>query len=469
MIALAVAPLLADCRAAAPTPSGATSATPLSGSPFGLFYGLTPTGARPTAQYMVDLGAEWSRQTMFWNQIEPAPGRFQWALLDGAAAIVDRAAGDGHQINLMVTLRTASSWAGSTSVQGHAAAPPKDVHDYYEFVNAVVRRARGHIRYWQIDNEIYSRGYWQGSADEYVRLLSTGYRAAKDADPDAQVVVAGIGAWLLPMLQDEIAAGHGDRALALYLSWAENNELAQGFPRPATVQDLQRLMSRAGRLQRQAEFVRRLLKKDSASHFDVLDLHIRHPYTIIPAVVEWAKNAMAREGYSRPIWISECSGPTYPELWPSDAVGERRQAEEVVKRYALALGSGAQRVFWTSLATPRSLETVGEYSHEGLLRPDLSKRPAYGTYRLMTQMLKGASAVRRLEFGHGVYGVQFTRPEGPVYVLWSDNGASVRLRAGPGHYMITDAFGSRSERDAAGEELELQLASCPVFVQSAKR
>ena len=447
----------------------ATREVALSDSPFGVFYGLTTYRSRPTTDYMVELGADWTRQTLPWKSVQPQRNQFKWGAVDGTVAMVDAAERGGHPINILATVRTHSPWAAArrTTRGPQAATPPADLQDYYRFVRATVERARGRVRYWQIDNEVDSLFFWEGSAEEYLQVLRTASRAIKDADPEAKVVLAGIQLWWRPMIEDEIAAGRGQRAVDLYSKWAENNDQAKGAPRPSAPADLTRMWSRgkAGTVgKRQADFVRRLFQKETAQYFDVVDIHVYHPYPLIPAVVEWAQAVMAKEGYSKPIWITETSGPNYPELWLSDTVGERRQAEEVVKRYVLSLASGVERVFWYVLATPQHQEK-GEWSRTGLLRSDLSKRPAYHTYRLMTGLLQGARSVRTLELGSGISAFEFTRPQGSVYVLWADKGVTTRLPIGPCRLEIVDALGKRTRREVTERQFEFSLSSTPVFVR----
>ena len=488
---IAAASLLIGCRqlpddarvGARPAPTDVPRETPqaapiapkvsrevaLHGSPFGMFYGLTTYRSRPTTQYMVELGADWTRQTLPWKGVEPQRGQFKWETVDGAVAMVDAAERAGRPINVLATFRTISPWAAARAPVKvrEASIPPSDLQDYYRFINATVKRARGRVRYWQVDNEADSPFFWQGSDEEYVQLLRTAYRAIKDADPQAVVVVSGIQLWRRPMIEDEIAAGRDQRALDVYRAWAKNNDEAKRAPTPSSAADLQRMFSQgkaATMGKHQSDFIRRLLDKDTAQYYDVLDIHIYHPYELIPDIVEWAQATMARQGYSKPIWLTEVSGPNYPELWPNEKVGERRQAEEVVKRYVLALGSGVERVFWYVLVAPKHQDT-GEWSRTGLLRRDLSKRPAYHTYRLMTQMLKDSRSVRTLNIGSAVQAFEFTKPQGSIYVLWCDEGKTVRLPIGPCRLEIVDALGNRSTKETQTEEMELQLSSTPIFVK----
>jgi hypothetical protein len=440
----------------------------IEGSPFGVFYGLTPARGRPTPQYLKELGAHWTRQTLDWQVVQPKRGVFKWGLVDATVQLVDASERAGFPINILVTIRARAPWAtraGRGPRGQQATSPPADLQDYYQFVNAAVKRARGRVHYWQIENEVQYQVFWQGTPEQYLELLRTGYRAVKDADPSAQVVLAGIGdvAWLTPMLRDEVLVGKGDQALTQYNEWATGNNSPQAKQRPA---NSQQLLTGVRRYDKMSNFTHRLLQADAARFFDVVDLHAYHPYTLIPAGVRWAQAVMAKQGYSKPIWITETSGPNYPEMWPSEKEGERRETEEVVKRYVLAIAAGAQRVFWYVLQTPPH-QAQGKWSHTGLLRPDGSKRPAYSTLGLMIGKLDGAREVRTLNAGAGAQVFEFVRPEGSVYVLWADGGATTRIPTGPGQVEITDALGNRTTRDSQGNELELTVSSLPVFVRLA--
>ncbi len=444
----------------------ATKQVTIEGSPFGLFYGLTPNKGRPTPKYLRELGVHWTRQTLDWRAVEPKRGNFQWDLVDATVKLVDDSERAGFPINMLVTVRARAPWAalgGRGSKTAQATVPPANRDDYYRFVNAVVRRARGRVRYWQIENEVQYQVFWHGTPEQYLDLLRTGYRAVKDADPNAQVVLAGIGdlAWLMPMVRDEVTAGYGDQALAQYREWARGNSLAATRKSPSNPQQL---LAGVKPYDKMSEFTHRLLRSDAARFYDVVDLHAYHPCSLIPAGVRWLRAVMAHQGYSKPIWITETSGPSYPELWPSEQEGERREAEEVVKRYVLAIASGVERVFWYALQAPPH-QAQGKWSRTGLLRQDGSKRPAFSALGLAVKRLDGAREVRTLSAGGGVQAFEFVRPGGSVYVLWSDGGATTRVPTGPVRVEITDALGARTTQESQKDVLELRLSARPIFVR----
>lgn len=173
------------------------------------------------------LGVQVSREGFIWRHFEPERGRRSGqADFDDA---VNRLAAAGIAVQAMVT--ETPRWASSSPGAGADAAtwkfaPPHGL-DAPTFTDGtdepgpgkranpdnawasslayLVRRYKGKVRYWQVWNEPdYPRGdqgrdytdrrrSWNGSLDDYVRLLRVGWAVVKANDPEAQVVTGGIG------------------------------------------------------------------------------------------------------------------------------------------------------------------------------------------------------------------------------------------------------------------------------------
>jgi hypothetical protein len=93
-----------------------------------------------------------------------------------------------------------------------AFAPPDDLTDYGDFVEAVASRYRGRIPAYQIWNEpnIYPEwGEYAISAEEYTLLLKEGYTRVKAANPEAIVVMGALAATIeLDPVRRYDASGH---------------------------------------------------------------------------------------------------------------------------------------------------------------------------------------------------------------------------------------------------------------------
>jgi polysaccharide biosynthesis protein PslG len=137
------------------------------------------------------------RQIFGWYEIEPQPGVYTHA--DGQSAwdkydrIVELA--DARGIEIIARLEKPPAWARAGQPNPAMDGPPDRVEDYANFVEQVVRRYQGRIRYVQMWNEPNLEGEWGGkpiNPAEYVTLLRAGYEAAKRADPEVVVLLAGL-------------------------------------------------------------------------------------------------------------------------------------------------------------------------------------------------------------------------------------------------------------------------------------
>jgi hypothetical protein len=137
------------------------------------------------------------RQIFGWYEIEPQPGVFTdasgrstWEKYDH---IVELAVERGLEI--IARLEKPPAWARAGRPNPDVDGPPDRLSDYARFVELVVQRYQGRIRYVQIWNEPNLRGEWGATPIDprgYVDLLEAGYRAAKRVDPDVTVLLAGL-------------------------------------------------------------------------------------------------------------------------------------------------------------------------------------------------------------------------------------------------------------------------------------
>jgi hypothetical protein len=144
-------------------------------------------------------GFRFVRQEFPWEGIEiSGKGDFwdhkwnvsAWAKYD---RIVDMAS--ERSLELIVRLDNPPAWSRADGDDRGTRAPPDRVEDYCDFVEAVVRRYRGKVRYYQIWNEpnIYPEwGEQPVDAAAYTRLLQEAYRRAKAADPGCVILSAAL-------------------------------------------------------------------------------------------------------------------------------------------------------------------------------------------------------------------------------------------------------------------------------------
>jgi len=186
-----------------PTTSTTTSAanSPASG---GLVVGLNANvsgwgnaSTQPRlAQVTSQTHTKWLREDFHWDQIEPAPGQFDFSYYDHFMLLAAQA---GEHI--LPVLYHAPSWAGATY-----NAIPSDPSAYAQYVAAVIGRygtngsfwnqyptLRGSaIQTWELWNEPYystgdNNNYNPGN---YARLVKAAAIAGRAADPNAKFLLA---------------------------------------------------------------------------------------------------------------------------------------------------------------------------------------------------------------------------------------------------------------------------------------
>ena len=150
-----------------------------------------------TARDLERVGAlrfTWQKSLFQWRYIEPARGLFVW---DEADRVVKASAAAG--IKVIARVDYPPQWARADGVNG----PPDRLEDFGAFVFALADRYRpgsphGSIAAIEMWNEPNLYRDWGGvrigwrTAAEYVRLLCTGHRAAKRANPEVITITAAL-------------------------------------------------------------------------------------------------------------------------------------------------------------------------------------------------------------------------------------------------------------------------------------
>ncbi len=462
----------------------------------GISYGLfgPPHEFIPQARA---LGAGLIRVYVYWNQVEPRPGAFDWSVLDAVLAQLD---GDEE---LWVTVCASSLWATRTATDFLPPSPAHDPDAYERFVHALVRRARGRVQYWQCENEPSNTELlWGGTAAEYVAHLQRFHRAVRHADPNAAVVLGGCGYDALSSAPDGPARAFFDHVV-----------------------------------------------DHGRDDFDLFALHLYDDPRRVPDHVATVRRMMRACGYERPVVVGEYNGPTlfeFPEVegvlqqtmlaafadgggelstselaaQAATATPERRAMEalytalpelpealqmfmagcppeldelrdrincrEIVTRNLLAMAAGVHRtVCWhlaPEVANYQDPYTMNELMHGKLplLAYEGSRlglmRPAAKAFLRLAAELDGAVSVETVAVAedpdvHAVAVERRTRP--PVTVVWRDGDVLTGERTAPRPVewrwtseaaFAVDIFGVRPPLELSDGRLHVDVSVTPTFV-----
>jgi hypothetical protein len=164
---------------------------------------VEPEKREKAIRMIAEAGFQWIRQEFPWQDIEihgkgdfedrrHEPHQSAWNKYD---QIVDLA--EKYNLKIMARLSTPPAWSRALTDTVGTFAPPDNIGDYGDFVEAVATRYQGRIPAYQIWNEanIYPEwGAYPISAEEYTGLLKEGYTRVKAADPAAIIVMGALAA-----------------------------------------------------------------------------------------------------------------------------------------------------------------------------------------------------------------------------------------------------------------------------------
>jgi hypothetical protein len=307
-----------------------------------------------------DGGYGFIRQIFGWYEIEPQPGVYidshgnsTWEKYD---RIVDEANARG--IEIIARLEKPPLWSKANQPNPTIDGPPDRLSDYANFVEQVVTRYRGRITYVQIWNEPNLEGEWGAKPIDpagYVDLLKVGAEAAREANPEVVVLLAGL---------------------------APTDQTG-----PENLSDLL--------------FLEQVYELGGAEYFDIVSVMV-YGYGYSPADrrVSFERNNFSRPIQTReimvrygddetPVWAVEYGWVSLPDDWegePSpwgEPVTEEQQAEYLVQGYLRAQREwpwmGVMAVWTFRFPHPPSAPDMQGNPTQGfaLVQHDFTPRPAY--------------------------------------------------------------------------------------------
>lgn len=149
-----------------------------------------PEKALKQVEIMRRIGFEIDRDGDSWEAIEPTEGVWRWDRADAMVDALRRA-----NIELLYLIGFSAKWASTGNVNSRDwrdwwNAPPV-TEKYAAFAQALVRRYKQSVHYWEIWNEPDLTS-WRGAADQYAALLNASVKAIHQADPSSAVMNGGI-------------------------------------------------------------------------------------------------------------------------------------------------------------------------------------------------------------------------------------------------------------------------------------
>lgn len=404
-------------------------------SPFGINTAFRPGTPDLEARLraMQKAGIKWGRQDFTWRRIERKQGEYDFAPYDRLVEQCRK-----HGVLLFGNLAYGPSFHDPRTTEGVAA--------YGRFARAAARHFASRVDYWQIWNEP-NGGFWNGSPEQYARLLAASGKAIHQANPKAKVLGLNMAfcdvLWagkildLVPYDCFDIACFHPYRppsAPEERFDWWELDQYVKSWHRHDLNPDY--------------PLVRMTLLEQTDELIDV----------------------MKKFGDPKPLWITEMCWNTHIHPYGTT---EFRQADLVVRFYTLAIASRKiEKAFWWTLKDG-GMRQFDQADMVGLMRADLTPKYSYYAYAVMARMLEGKKWVRNDAFGPDVYAVVFTdeAEDKDLIVAWSPKPyAYIRVNNEKG-LDIHDIFGTRRHVPVVPvrtTSLPVPLGESPVYIVGSK-
>lgn len=302
------------------------------------------------------------------------------------------------------------------------------------FVNDVGDAIGNNFAYLQIDNEVSdvcaNNGsiYWRSTINDYKNVLNSAYSGVQSSNYKDVVKV--------------VPAGFSSGALEGLIAVPPNDMVV--------------------------DQVKDVLDN---GHYDVIDLHLYDSYNDVPTKIKW----FIDNGYNKPLIATELSGPDINSVITDR---EERKSKELVKRFAIGLYGGLQRISLFSFIDLPG-ESAQRFKNQGLLNKETLSdtnnypQPAYYTYKMLIDKISGFSSVEKISDGK----YKFTVNGKPVFILWSDSGVATadltNYRSSPlvTTVKITHIITEQTETDANAEINNnvaigsIPIDETPVFVE----
>jgi hypothetical protein len=337
-------------------------------------------------QMMVDVGVRSLRDEVYWSGIEREKGKLE--MPEAWDRYIQMSAEMGVRPLMLLGYGNALYDGGGKPVSEEARAA------FVRYSQFVVDRFKGQIPYYEVWNEwdigIGTAGRVPGLPGDYVRLLSEVYPAIKAIDPEAMVMSTGVT--------------------------------------PTAIRD---------------DWFERLLAAGVLGHCDAVAIHTYNydwPDQSPEALMDVVHKAIRlvrqyNNGQDKPIYITEGGWPTHEGLYSSTV---EAQASYLARFYLLLQATPEVRGFWWYDFQDDGWKRDDPEDNFGVVRPDLTAKPAYHVLRDVSKFLKTARFLERVEtWTPDLYVLRFRDGEDrPVMAIWSSHT----------HYNYQVVFRSRDAR-----------------------
>jgi hypothetical protein len=198
--------------------------------------------------------------------------------------------------------------------------------------------------------------------------------------------------------------------------------------------------------------------------FDIFAYHRHGTFVPFQQEVDGPVAKMrARLDPPKPIYFNETAVA-------SIGIGERRQAETLVKKLTLSWARGSIGYTWYDLRNDGFDPTEHEHNY-GMVTNDFYPKAVYPTYNTLVNTLRGKEFIKQLDLGAERWGFVFADADSTVIVAWNESRTEVDehylLSAnGAGKAVAIDMMGNVAARPpVTAGRVDLGLSGTPQFLR----
>jgi len=398
-------------------------------------------------------GITWTRLTVAWDAIEPVKGTYNWSTLDNAVIPLLK-----KQLGVVIDIRSYSRWASAEAKlkapknkpwllhKSGALPDEKNIIFYKKFINNLVERYDGDdsfsdqappqnikdiikknpVRIWQIENEPgrcninIGTTFWNGTAEQFARLIMITSDSIKKADPKAMVMLSGFGVKPLTKCCDS------------------------GYPN---------------------EILKNL--SETEAKFDIFDIHNYRDEDSIYEQFLCVNKLLQKYGFFNvKIWMTETDfNWRNLKLGIDQETYNKYRAAGMIKRHVIAFSLGIEKVFQWTFSDKKGAQwppkTKSEFTKfRGIVDTHFFPKFIYHTYNLMISKIDGFTKVEEISQGTSKKVFKFLVNNISIFIAWSDKDKDT-LFLNLDHIKITDPFGNVT----TDKGKSFPLTKLPVFIE----
>jgi hypothetical protein len=315
---------------------------------------------------------------------------------------------------------------------------PTHEQDYKNFIKHYIS-AMPNLKYIQIDNE--PENIWV-NGEGYYRALELSYQAVKEYKQETghKVLIMAAGFNLPPYL----ISIPEDVKQHIYKNYPN---IDQDFVKKRIIEEqanseikIDESLLTPQRIQHSSQKIHvtmTVLNKQNPA-FDILTIHLDSgkTYNHAEKVINWYKNQMQKQGYTKPIWIDDMSNNYFPTKETEEDIllrqglenknpqtineHSKRQSAWLLRKIVGHFSAGAEKV---KIAYDMDIDYyMIEWRYAGLFKlTDKKPKPSYYSTKIIIDKLNHFNTATKIKSSQEDYIYKFTFANKPdIYVAWTE-------------------------------------------------